>query len=493
MRFRTFLTIAVAMLLLPGLAFAVPYASQIKVSATTTTVGSGLTIEYFLNQAADSVLIEIMDGATPVASFAGTANQGANSVAWDGSVNNAGGADVGDGQYRVRVTANKNAPAAWTEFVSNSSVGNYIPAENPTLIQTLWDGFSGMEWLISKNPDLDSFGYFLVSTSYSTPRIDGHVVFNPDLSVYDGVDGQTTWANFPATPANNTSVWGNDFDPEDPNYIWVCGQSGANNIMYGRWNDLTLTDVTNGVALIANARDIAVVVEGSNKYAYVALGNSTVYKADVTNNVVVADPAPVNILGLADAGRYSKGVDFDAAGNLYWTTRFNNSSTGAGGAVYRWDAAQVQAAGAGALTEANASWEVTFPTGASNMEGIAIGPDGSVYAAVINEGGLDPTNDGSLRGIYLIGNVSEATNRKQLTLADRIVPFYGTSSFFSGYGLGIAADYAGNLYFADRNQEHVRGFSPGGNTAIAVTAPLSQNIKIETISDVDRNTWSDYR
>ncbi|MFH0795410.1 MAG: FlgD immunoglobulin-like domain containing protein, partial [bacterium] len=252
------LLFAMVMMLVASVSFAVPYGSQIRVSSLSLPNGADQTIDYFLNEGANSVEIKILDATTSaaVATFAGTATLGANSVVWDGTANNAGGSAVPDGSYRVRIKADKTAASAWTVVASNSSVGNYyVPTFGATIYQTLWDGFSGMESLISTDPDLDSFGFILNSTSYVTPRVDGHVVFNPDLSLVDTVTtGQDTILNFPATATLNQAVWGNCFDPADPNYVWVVGQDVGINVMYGRWDDETLQDVTNGVAALANAR-----------------------------------------------------------------------------------------------------------------------------------------------------------------------------------------------------------------------------------------------
>jgi hypothetical protein len=257
--------------------------------------------------------------------------------------------------------------------------------------------------------------------------------------------------------------------------------------MYGKWNDTTLQDKTNGVAAMANTRDISVCKEGATKYAYTTYGTSTLYKCtlDASNNV---QASPVNILSVT-ALRYGKGVDFDANGNLYWTSRYNNSTSGNGGAVFRWDKSQVEGATVGSLTEANAKWAVNMP--GSNAEGVAITPNGNVYACVVNE---DPTNDGSLRGIYLVGNVSTPTIAKDLTVTDRVYPFYGTdfASAFSTYGIGLGSDIAGNLYFSDRNLEQVRCIGPGGTTNVAVIAPTSQNFEIFVTGALAVKNWTIY-
>lgn len=467
-----------------------PYASRISVDQIQISQGGHLTINYFINEAGGTATINIIkvSDSSVVATFAGTATKGANSVIWNGTVNNGAGAQVPAGNYRVKISASATKPAGWAEIASNSSLGNYVPLANATIYQTMWDGFSPMEFLIQADTNKEGFGYILVSTSYVTPRVDGHVVFNPDLSCYDGGNGQTTWLNYPGTSANNQGVWGNCFDPDDSDYVWVCGQSSTTNVMYGKWNDTTLVDKTGAATTeMANARDIFVRKEGGTKYAYVTKGSSILYKCTLdASNIVQA--SPVNIFGLTDTLRYGKGVDFDASGNLYWTSRYNNSTSGNGGAVFRWDKAQIEGATVGSLTEANATWAVNMP--GSNAEGVAITPNGNVYACVVNE---DPTNDGSLRGIYLIGNVSTPTIAKDLTVTDRVYAFYGTdfATALSGFGIGLGSDIAGNIYFSDRGQEQVRCIGPGGTTNVAVVAPTSQNFEIVFGSLAVKN-WAIY-
>ena len=480
---------------LVSVVMAVPFASRIRVSSFKVYEGVGLTISYVINEDGGTAAIDIIKASdsSVAASFSGTATKGDNTVVWNGSADNASDAKIGPGEYKVRITVDATKPVGWTEIASNSSVGNYV-AESPTVYQTLWDGFSPMEFLIQTDPRKDAFGYVMVSAAYGTPLVTGHVVFNPDLSCFDGGDGMNTWLNYPgAATTVGTCVWGNCFDPDDSDYAWVCGQNAAVNVLYAKWNDATLTDRTNGVTNLQNARDISVVKEGTTKYAYVALGSSRVFKAAIdSNNNLVASPAPINIINTTLTTLYSKGADFDSEGNLYYTVRYDTTqSSGAGCVVYRWDADTVQAATEGSLTDANASWKITFPTGATNAEGVAITRDGDVYAAILNEGALTPPNDGSLRGLYLLGNKSLTTNFKELSIADRVIGFWGTDTIFSGYGVGIRADYAGNIYWSDRACEQVRCVSPGGTTSVPVVAPDSQTFEIETLP-LNAKNWVIY-
>jgi hypothetical protein len=433
-----------------------------------------MTITYYINEAGGTATIDIIkvSDLSGVASFPGTATLGLNTVVWDGTVDNAGGADVPVGNYRVKITVAATKSVGWAEVASNSSVGNY--ATPATTYQTLWDGFSSMEMVIPNNPDKDSFGYILASTGASVvPRIHGHVVFNPDLSLTNGGDGQDLWMEYPGTPldVDYTLCWGNCSDPDDADYMWVAGQSFAPQtsvVMYGKYNDEIATEATNGITVLDGARDIAVCNESSTKYAYVAQGTNVLFKVTISGNLLTG--TPVDILECTNIGRYSKGVDVDSDGNLYYSSRRDNSG-GTNGAIYRWSAATAQAATAGSLNEANSDWDIQFPVGTLNVEGVAFDPSGNVYGIAAGD------SDGSIRGIYLLGNKSLTSNKKTLTTGDRIIPF--TDYSWSTYGCSVQSDYAGNLIAVNRTNEEIRAYTPGGTSNVPITAPASQNFEVE--------------
>jgi len=473
---------------------AVPYASRIRVSSTAISVGSGLTITYIINEAGGAATIYIIkvSDISVVATFSGTATRGLNTVVWNGKVDNASGAAVPAGDYRVKITVSKTAASAWAEISSNHSLTNLLAAGEPdTTYNTLFiDGYSPNEILIAKNPEQASFGLVLSPTSYTgtNPRY-GLVVLNPDLSCYDGADGLATWLNFPGTPTTpNGAFWGSCFDPDDPETVWGCGQSVESNVFNGKYNDTTAVDATNGNTNVANSRDIGVVKQGADKYAYVAQGLATIWKIKIISGNKL-DTTSVNILGLADTTRYSKNINFDSNGNLYWTSRYTDSASGNGGAVYRWSKAQIEAASAGSLTEANAQWNIQLA--GSNGGGVAITPNGDVYARVLNE---DPGNDGSLRGIYFCGNTATASIVKTLTSADRIWAFFGTVYTGQVYSIytSVESDIAGNIYFGDRSREQIRVIGPGGTTSVPIVAPTSQNFNITAVGALGAKNWNIY-
>jgi hypothetical protein len=494
--------LVIAICSLAATVFAVPYASQIKVSSSYFIIGMTQKITYFVNEAGGSATINIVKASdeSVVATFAGTANLGTNTVNWNGRIDNASGAYVPDGNYKVKVTINASKAPGWVEIASNSSVADYVPTTIATTYQTLFDGFSGSDIMIDLNPAHDRFGIVMTPSCYTHATLTSHygyVWFNPDTSTYFGGDGSATKMNISWTPdgAANQALWGGDYDPDDPDYIWVAGQDDLHALSYGKYDAASVSDATLDDTLDAGetpgpagpllyARSIAVHKEGSIKYGYICLGSSQILRCVLSGGVLQASPAPVNIAGFTDTARYGKNLEFDKNGNLYFASRYNNSSTDEGGAVYRWDAAQVASATAGSLTEANASWDIQFPTGALAVMGVAIGVDGSVYADCAGGGT-------GVKGIYLLGNISQATNKKTLAAGDLKVAYHA-DLIPSYYGHGLAIDYAGNLYLTNRADEEIRVFGPQGTTSVAVVAPDSQEFYFTSHYTAARGDWALY-
>lgn len=478
------LLLLIAILFVSVSLFAVPYASKIRVTPTNFPPGAGSSINYIINEAGGTVVIDIIDtgSALTVATFAGTSSVGANTVVWDGTSNNAGGTEVGEGNYRVKITVSASIAAGWVEIASNSSPYNTVW---PSIYTTIWNGYSPMDVFTPLAPDADNFG-IIQTTCATTTLIVGVVNFNADLSCFDGGDGSTLTlkANWPS-PAY-TDMWGTDFDPDDAETIWIAGQTEPYDLSKGKWNDefvTNVTDASNPGLTAQYARSVAMKKIGSDLFAFMCSGNGAIWKCKITGGRIDQTPgnAPVNISGIV-VTRYSKNVEFDSSGNLYFASR-RAVSDGTGGAVLRWDASVVDTAVAGTLTDANASWFVQFPAGALNVTGVAIARDGSVYASVSGD------SDGTVKGVYLVGNVSQASNIITLTTNDRIIPFpsgYTPSTY--GHCLGV--DYAGNVLFADRSNEIIRCWGPQGTTSIDVLAPVSQNITIEIITSA--KNWSLY-
>lgn len=522
MKSKVFLSVAAAILLLPSLALAVPYASQIRVSMTSTVVGSGLTISYYLNEDADSVLIEVVDEAsTVVASFAGTATKGANSVVWDGTVDNAGGEAVAAGTgFSVQITADADKPEGWDFFAINQVpfhedyeisdiYWNEGPRE-PLNPRNLFYRFRPHSVTVPSNPESDSFGWILYPSSESTlgwtggaPEIirahAGLILLNADLSPppdsNGGLDTRTLRHPSDVDPdmiPGFQDVFHAVEDPFNPDYYFLCGQGVAprTQMLYGHVFDIEAEDANPNQLALSAPRAIAIVVDGSDRYMLLASGNNVINRAVISATNTLEGPL-VNILGVASPTQYSKHIYLDSSGNLYWVSRDEGGSA-LGGRVYRWPASVVLAADtAGSLTEANADWVFTT-SGIDRLQGVTELPNGDMVLICSV-------------GLINIGNVADVPVApdtqitRALTEAD---PFFAMppEAGFSIYGVNLYSDLFGNLYLANLGVTAVpragfvaAGLSPGGQSSTTVNAPLSQVFRIETISDVDRDTWSDYR
>lgn len=474
--------------LMVSVADAAPVAGLIRVSSTSVSEGVGLTITYRLNQAADSVTIELRDAGTNavVATFAGTATQGANTVAWNGKVDNASGANVAPGTYRVRVTANKAAGSGWTEFASNRSLGNYGPV---TTLNTLFTGFSGRAWLIPQNTDSDAFGYTMPISSYNTtPGHAAAIVLNSDLSVASGDDGfasrKLKGFGDGATLINNTVFWGIAVDPDNSEQVFGTGQGGvgtaAGNTGLMRGTPLTADALVDADlfdrAAAGLPRGIGVAKFAGTKYAFLPQGNGIINRVEINASNEVPDVVGVDVLGTE--ATYSRDVTFDSSNNMYYTQRGGVSAV----QMYRWDAATVAAATAGSLTPSNATWTITSNANVSAAMNATVTPAGDVYLLLVS---------GTERGLYYIGNTSSATLTKTLAVGDRIVDYTTIGAGWSPSTAGgrVASDIAGNLYVTDNGTEQARGFAPPTASTVGITAPTSQTF---TVSAANVSNWNMY-
>ncbi|MBI1291709.1 hypothetical protein GC173_10765 [bacterium] len=459
---------------LTSTALAIPYASGIQVSSTSVAVTAGLTISYTLNEDADSVSIEVLDsGNSVVATFAGTATVGLNSVVWNGRNDNAAGAFLTSGTgYKVRVTAAKNTAAGWTLTRGHRSLGNLGQTAE---VNTIFAGFSPNTMLSVKNPSSDAFGKLVVASTYNNATAGNAVavVMNPDLSLAGGYDGSyanrlikglADATNATGVGGGNNALWGLSLDPDDLTTLYGAGQIPAGSeVMSASLTTpypASFADADSAVS-ITNPRDIAVQNISASKFAFLCRGGN-ITRFPMTGTAITAASTGTDIVGTISGIAYSKDVEFDADGNLYWVTQ-------AGLKLFRWDAATVAAATAGSLLDTNAAWVVTFPERPMFVKVAGAGAPGGPHVFV-----------STTLGVYDLGLATQATKTVTLLTTDRAIelnaPYYGTSSVT--YSPPLAVDYVGNVIAGDRVNEHVRMYSPGGNTSIPVTAPASQSFAL---------------
>lgn len=224
MKYSSFVcALAVIALLSAGVAFANPYASQLKAPAKTG-VGNDVTISYFLNQEAGSVevniynntpaLVRTLDVTEAVASARPGTATGANSVVWDTA--DESGTDLPAGAYTYEIVAADTIGfATWTQLSGDEPHNTtYSPR--------------GVD--INKNPASPYFGrVYIANRTAGTstnpggfPMFKGVYMYNPDLTFAEGTtngyaDGNAAWA----------SVWSA--------YLYALEVGDDDNVYVGDW------------------------------------------------------------------------------------------------------------------------------------------------------------------------------------------------------------------------------------------------------------------
>lgn len=452
--------------------YAGPYAGMLRVGSTSVEPGAGTSISYVLPYQADSAAVEILDATGNVAaSFVGGSTGGLNTVTWDGSVDNAGGAQLPEATgYKVRVTVTNDAAPGWIVAATNSS----------TAPGTLFSGFSPNGFDAQTLQSSDNYGVILTRSSYNdaTHPHAASLLLGPDLQPIAGGDGYADRVvRHPkdTTAPTNGAVWGGCFLPNSE-VVFGCGQD-TNWYFSCLATDTNALDANGGFVQLTFPRDVEVVDEGGQLWAYSCGSNSVIDKFKI-NAAGVAEATSINVLSPTSMGAtlYSKDLEFDSAGNMYFLSR--------DGWLYRWSAAQVQAvtdAASAQVLGASAQWIVDSTTTLANRRflGLEIVGD-TVYIGAGNAA------TSTTFALYEVGKTSTTSLVKTLTSAD--VKLIGGRFVNGTYG-ALDADAVGNLLVNDRSTEYARLLTPGGSSVITVSAPTSQTFTIEASSVGD---WKNY-
>ncbi|MEO8376940.1 MAG: FlgD immunoglobulin-like domain containing protein [Candidatus Sumerlaeota bacterium] len=488
-----------------GTAMAIPFPSGIRTASTNLALSAGTTITYNLNQAAATATIEVRDsGNAVVATFAGTTTVGVNSVVWNGTANNAGGAAVPIGTgYRFRVAVTGTEAAGWARYKANGA-STSVPIIGDQDLATNWFP-KGLA--VSTDPDSDFFGNPMVGFGASGTQPAAAVIeFRSDLEVKASDNGLASRVlrhpqddGVAPVPASYTT-WGMYWDPSNSNTLWTAGQSnsGEAEFLFGTASagvlptNATNADPGNAVRGInQNPRGIAIQTISGTKYGFLCRGNQIIDVVTINGSNQFASYVG-NILaatGWTSANtRYSKNARFDSAGNFYWGSQRVNTTVGAeNGKLYRWSAATLAAAiaspGTTPLTEANADWKITSNVAAANqrLAGFAINPANDVYVITVGN------------GMYNVGNITTTP----LTVGvSSLTPVLLNTDFRTGANINGGTsefwfDAAGNLIHIDGSGENISAFSPGGASSQAYTAPPSQTFQISATGVSDWNLMND--
>lgn len=460
-----------------------PWAGIVRVSDTTSQISVGIDISYELSFDADSVTIDILDsGDNVVATFAGTATSGPNTVSWDGTVDNAGGADVPTGtDYKVRVTVDNNAAAGWAEVVKY--IGNNATGTDPLATYPYF--FSPQGFITFTDQTSDFYGISLVRTSSTTTNAhSGSIIVTPDMAPQSDIatlfDSLSTALVNRTTPTASGSVWGAAIVPGTNNILYAGQATGdpttGDYHLAVNTADALQVDATNvGIAgLPGNPRSVTIIPDGVDLFGYATSGAGVVQKfpLDATG---APTGAGFNIIDASLVGLYSLAVTTDSADNLYWVARAGGASSGET-TIYRFPAATVAAIDLDTdpkLSAASADWTITFDASAPARFGVTpIFKGDSVFVPA----GLANGNSADF-ALYLIGDVSTTPLTKNILPADVVFSIVGGNNMNALYGPGNF-DPVGNFFVANRSPETVTYYTPGGVTSNATVAPDSQTFDI---------------
>jgi SAM-dependent methyltransferase len=462
------------LLISPGVV-AGPFASQIQWSAASANFQvQTVDIEYRLNAAADTVTIEVLPsgGSTSVASFAGTADVGWNTVTWNGSTDNAGGPLVPAGDFVLRIRAQSSGPADWSLVRSNSTVGGGGDLE------TLPNLFPARGVATEVDPENPAFGQiFLSQSSGGSDNTHGVLRLFSDLELVEGGALILDDLDWVGTGTSNESPWGMAVAPDGE--IWASGQ-GDVEIARGQPDGTGDTDVAGSESTVLSPRDVLLVGTGSGRVLRWIQGNQTegaVYRASIGDAPSLSGVTVVKeIDGSSGQGFFGRNLAADDGGNVYLLVG-DPQPLGITD-VYRFDAATL-AAGPWPLNVSQASWDVTIDGGAS-LRGSGVGidhgdqtdPDDDIIYALV------PLNSsfGEEAGIYRVGISGTPTLVTTVSSAERVVDL--SSVALSDQLTDLACDFGGNLILEDPFNEVVHVHSPPGPSDVTVPGPSSQVLAV---------------
>jgi hypothetical protein len=447
-----------------------PYAGLIRVSDKFPPVGAGCDITYVLPfDATSSATINILDSVdTVVATFPGDAKGGMNTVAWDGTVDNAGGADVPMAQgYKVQIAIYNNTADGWYEAAFNSSVWSSGAYGWPGNIFT---DFSPNIASAQTKQNSDLFGLIHVPSAYagSTNATAAMIQFRGDLQPLSGDGFADRVLRQPSEPNGSGAIWGTAILPDSDTFALV-GQ-GTDTIYYtaGKGTDVNAVNADGGYVLLGNPRSGAVLDEDAQLWRYATAGNSVIDKVPINSDAISTSPT-VNVMSAAslDLTLYAKDIKFDSQGNLYWVSRDSR--------MFRWSNAAVKAiktASDAKLTSDGAQWDITLNAALACKRTMGVGFScGKVYLLAADAS--NPTN----QVIYEVGEVTNSTIGDKELQASDIVYNPGARKIDGTY-CALPGDAVQNFVINNRGWETISLLTPGGETLITTTAPDSQKMDI---------------
>jgi hypothetical protein len=434
-------------------------------------------IEYRLSTAADSVTIDVLPsgGTIPVASFAGTTDVGVNTVTWNGTTDNAGGALVTTGDYVLRIRVQSSGPGDWSLVRSNTTVGGGGDLETlPTL-------FPARGAVAEVNPENASFGQiFLSLSSGGSGGTHGVLRLYSDLELVEGGALILDDLDWVGAGESNESPWGMAVAPDGE--IWASGQGNVE-IARGQPDGSGDTDVAGTESSVQSPRDVLLTGTGSGRILRWIQGNQTdgaVYRASIGEASTLSAVSVVEeVDGSSGQGFFGRGLASDDGGNVYLLV--GDPQLLGFTDVYRFDSATL-ATGPWPLNVSQASWDVTIDGAASlRGSGIAIdhgdqtNPDDDIVYALVPLS----SSGGEEAGIYRVGVSGTPSLVTTVGSADRVVDL--SSEVLSDQLTDLACDYGGNLILEDPFNEVVWVFSPPGTSDVTTPGPSSEVLAVSAV------------
>ena len=457
------------------------YASNIKLDGGATNVlaaiGDSVTITYILNEPASrGVTVKILSGGSVVRSLSLAADgpgaqQGLNSVVWDGRDANSN--NVAPGTYSVSITAASSGYTNWTQTT----------VDNDTTY--LWFG-QGIA--VDQNTNSVYYGRIFAGNSEAGPNFNpGDVVgilkMNADGSPADEGILSTNQSGHTWTD-NDLSPWKLTVSVDD--YVYVDDLANGGEVY--RWDPTFSRDTLlyvlqlNNQPTSAHLSGPAVAGTGTNAQIWMAdfIISSThgILKWGVTSNeTCVANDKGTSVVGLGTNQSFSA-VALDKYGNIY-TCQPIAGSGDPNPRVFMYPGYDPSTNGN--LPQTNPAWAVGAGDDTyGGASGLAVDPTGTYLAVAFQ--GISPN------GLPVNGNtkILYATNGALVTNLDLNVPMDGQQDL-EHENTDCAWDAVGNVYYIDNWYGFWRAFSPPGtnqSTTVAVMQVLVQSPPAPVITGV---------
>lgn len=294
------------------------------------------------------------------------------------------------------------------------------------------------------------------------------ILLRGDLQPLSGNGYDNRVLRHPIEPDGSGASWGSDILP-DSDVFSLCGQASSG--LYhtaGDGQDISAVDATGGFTLLGSPRSCSVLDEDGQLWKYMVAGTSVIDKVRIGTDAIATSDS-INVMSGASLGLslYSKDVQFDSEGNLYWVSRDSR--------LFRWSNAAVKAiktASDAKLTSGGAQWDISLDLALPCRRTLGVGFSlGKVYLLAVDAS--TPTNC----VIYEVGDVTNASlGAKTLVAGD--IAFNAGKRLTDGTYCALSTDAVGNFVINNRSWETISLLTPGGETLITTTAPASQNMDI---------------